>query len=189
MEQRDYYEVLGVAKDADQKAIKDAFRGLALKYHPDRNKAPEAEEKFKEIAEAYAILSDPKKRAEYDLRGHAGVAGFSPEDLFGGIDFEEMFGGFGHDFGGGSIFDRLFRRRRGPRKGRDLEVVVSVPLERILTGGSETVNAAHPAVCTACQGTGAKAGTAFHDCPNCSGSGRQVKSEKRGNVSYQQIAT
>lgn len=84
--------MLGVAKDADQKAIKDAFRNLALKYHPDRNKEPGAEERFKEIAEAYAILSDPKKRAEYDARGFAGVEGFSQEDLFGGINFDDIFG-------------------------------------------------------------------------------------------------
>jgi len=85
--------VLGVAKDAEQKAIKDAFRNLAMKYHPDRNKEPGAEERFKEIAEAYAILSDPKKRAEYDARGFAGVAGFSQEDLFSGINFDDIFGG------------------------------------------------------------------------------------------------
>ncbi|MDE2366674.1 MAG: DnaJ domain-containing protein, partial [Betaproteobacteria bacterium] len=89
--QRDYYEVLGITKDADQKAIKDAFRNLALKYHPDRNKEPGAEERFREIAEAYAVLSDPKKRSEYDARGFAGVAGINREDLFGGIDFEDIF--------------------------------------------------------------------------------------------------
>jgi molecular chaperone DnaJ len=105
---RDYYEVLGVSRDADAKAIKDAFRQLALKYHPDRNKEPGAEEKFKEIAEAYAVLSDPKKRAEYDTGGFAGVAGYSREDLFGGINFDEVFGGLGFDFGfglGGGLFD------------------------------------------------------------------------------------
>ena len=96
--QRDYYEVLGVSRDADTKTIKDAFRKLALRYHPDRSKEPGAEEKFKEIAEAYAVLSDPKKRTEYDARGFAGIAGFSREDLFGGIDFRDMFGGLGFDF-------------------------------------------------------------------------------------------
>ena len=98
---RDYYEVLGVARDADEKAIKDAFRQLALKRHPDRNKAPDATERFKEIAEAYAILSDPKKRAEYDAGGRAGGAEFSAENLFGGIDFGDIFGGFGSLFWGG----------------------------------------------------------------------------------------
>jgi molecular chaperone DnaJ len=91
--QRDYYEVLGIARNADPRAIRDAFRNLALKYHPDRNKEAGSEERFKEIAEAYAILSDPKKRADYDARGFAGVAGFSREDLFGGINFEDIFGG------------------------------------------------------------------------------------------------
>jgi len=111
--QRDYYEVLGVARDADSNAIKDAFRTLAMKYHPDRNKAHDAEEKFKEIAEAYAVLSDSRKRVQYDAGGFTGVEGFSAEDLFGGIDFGEIFGdaGFGLDFGGGGIFDRLFRHR------------------------------------------------------------------------------
>src|SRR3989337_2195446 len=113
--QRDYYEVLGVPRDADGKRIKDAFRELALKYHPDRNQSPGAEDRFKEVAEAYAVLSDPKKRAEYDARGYAGVAGFTPEDLFAGIDFGDIFGGVGFDsdFGlGGGLFDRLFRQRK-----------------------------------------------------------------------------
>ena len=84
---RDYYDVLGVARDADARAVKDAFRALAMKYHPDRNKAADAEARFKEIAEAYAVLSDPEKRAAYDARGFPGVAGMTPEDLFAGIDF------------------------------------------------------------------------------------------------------
>ncbi|HEY7167124.1 MAG TPA: DnaJ domain-containing protein, partial [Candidatus Binatia bacterium] len=96
---RDYYEVLGVPRDADQAAIKDAFRTLALRYHPDRNKEPDAEERFKEIAEAYAVLLDPKKRREYDTAGFAGVSGFTQEDLFGGINFDEIFGGMGFDRG------------------------------------------------------------------------------------------
>ncbi len=82
MAKRDYYEVLDVARDADQKAIQSAFHALALKYHPDRNKAPEAEEKFKEIAEAYAVLSDPDKRAQYDSGGFAGMPGYTADDLF-----------------------------------------------------------------------------------------------------------
>jgi len=149
--QRDYYQVLGVPRDADAKAIKAAFRQLALQYHPDRNKAPDAEERFKEIAAAYAILSDPKKRAEYDARGFAGVAGFTPEDLFGGI-------GFGFDFGGG-LFDRLFRRgRAAPSRGRDIEVVLSIPLQRVNLVGEETVRISRPVTCPDCHGSGAKAG-------------------------------
>lgn len=144
--QRDYYKVLGVPRDADAKAIKDAFRRLALQYHPDRNKEPGAEEKFKEIAETYAVLSDPQKRAEYDSRGFAGVASFSPEDRYGGIDFGDLFGALGFDFGfgGESLFDRFFGRcrRAGPAQGANLEVELTVPLERVLRGGEETVRRA-----------------------------------------------
>lgn len=188
--QRDYYAVLGVPRNADEKAIKDAFRRLALQYHPDRNKQPEAEEKFKEIAEAYAVLSDPKKRAEYDRRGFAGVSGFSPEDLFGGIDFGDVFGGLGFDFDmGGGLFDRFFgrRRRAGPARGTNLEVDLVVPLERVLTGGEETVRVSRPQPCAACQGSGAEHGTTPHSCSACGGKGQQVKSHQEGNVRVQQI--
>ncbi|MBZ0095671.1 MAG: DnaJ domain-containing protein, partial [Sulfuricella sp.] len=137
--QRDYYEVLGVPKNADGKAIKDAFRKLALQYHPDRNKEPGAEERFKEIAEAYAVLSDPKKRSEYDARGFEAVAGFSREDLFGGIDFEDLFGGLNFDFGpGGGLFNHFFHRRQaGPVRGSNIEVELVVPLQRVISGGEE----------------------------------------------------
>lgn len=185
---RDYYEVLGVAREADEKAIKDAFRKLALKYHPDRNKAPDAEARFKEIAEAYAVLSDPRKRADYDLRGHAGVAGFSPEDLFGGIDFEEIFGG--HDFGFGTgIFDRFFRHRRGPARGANLEVGLQIPLERVVTGGEETVRFARIRACQACRGSGAAAGTTPRKCADCDGTGRRIERRDEHGVHIQQIST
>jgi molecular chaperone DnaJ len=195
-EQRDYYNVLGVARDADAKAIKDAFRVLALKYHPDRNKSPDAEGRFKEIAEAYAVLSDPKKRAEYDARGFAGVAGFTPEDLFGGIDFGDIFGdaGFGLDFGfgGGGLFDRLFgRRRAGPQRGPDLQIELVLPLGTIARGGEETVRYSRPVTCPRCHGSGAEPGTAPRACPACGGSGRKVvtRGERRGEaaIRFQQI--
>lgn len=96
---RDHYEVRSVPRHADRKTIKDAFRRLALKYHPDRNTAPEAEDELKELAEAYGVLSDPKRRADYDAPGQIGVAGMTPGDLFGGIDFEVVSGGLGYDFG------------------------------------------------------------------------------------------
>lgn len=189
-EPRDYYEVLGVPRDADLKAIKDAFRQLALKYHPDRNKEPGASDRFKEIAEAYAILSDPKKRAEYDARGYAGVAGFSAEDLFGGINFDDIFGGLGFDFGGPSMFDRLFRRRGGAaRRGENIEITLTIPLERVLAGGEETVRVRRPATCQSCQGSGAKAGTKPRTCPKCGGSGQLVRTQRKGGVSLQQITT
>jgi molecular chaperone DnaJ len=188
-ETRDYYDVLGVARGADAKAIKDAFRELALKFHPDRNKDAGASDRFKEIAEAYAVLSDPAKRADYDARGHAGVAGFSPEDLFGGINFEEIFGGLGVDLGGAGLFDRLFGRRRAPQRGENLEVAVVVPLERVLTGGEETVHVGRPSSCQACHGSGAKAGTQPRTCQACGGSGQIVRSQRKGGVSLQQIST
>jgi molecular chaperone DnaJ len=187
--QRDYYEVLGVPRDADKKTIKDAFRKLALKYHPDRSKEPGAEEKFKEIAEAYGVLSDPKKRAEYDARGHAGVAGFTPEDIFGGIDFEDIFGGLGFDFGAPGLFERLFRRRAPRMRGANIEVEVAVPLERVLTGGEETIRVRRPLRCPACEGSGAKPGTQPRRCDRCGGTGRQVRSQRRGGISFQQVTT
>ncbi len=184
--------MLGVAKDADQQAIKDAFRNLALKYHPDRNKEPGAEERFKEIAEAYAVLSDPKKRAEYDTRGFAGVAGFTEQDLFGGINFDDIFGGLNFDFGGGSPFEGLFRRRRkGPARGANIEADLFVPLERVASGGEEKVHLSRPAPCTACHGTGAEGGAAPRACETCGGSGRLTRSrqEKKEHVLIQQIST
>ena len=190
--QRDYYEVLGVTRDADAKAIKDAFRTLALKYHPDRNKEPGAEERFKEIAEAYAVLSDPGKRAEYDAGGFARVAGLSPEDIFGGIDFEDLFGGLGFEFGGDSLFERLFGSRRrpaGPPRGESLEILLEVPLERVLKGGSETVTVRRPERCAACGGSGAKAGTVPRQCDRCGGSGQQVTRRGGPGISVQQITT
>ena len=187
--QRDYYEILGVPRDADQKAVKDAFRKLALKYHPDRNKAADAEERFKEIAEAYAVLSDPKKRAEYDSRGFAGVAHFSPEDLFGGIDFDDLFGGLGFDFGigGGGLFDRIFRRRVGDTRGTSIEVELVVPLQRVATGGEETVRFTRAQTCPTCHATGAKPGTKPRRCDACDGTGQQVASRRDGAVSIRQI--
>ncbi|NOR51094.1 MAG: DnaJ domain-containing protein [Gammaproteobacteria bacterium] len=207
-EQRDYYEVLGVARDADQKAIKSAFRKLALKYHPDRNKKPGAEEHFKEIAEAYAILSDPKKRAPYDARGFAGVADFSAEDLFGGIDFGDIFGnmgnngnvGFNFNFDGGvpghrgGIFDGLFghRQPQGPIKGRDIEVAVRVGLDLINNGGEKSVQISHPMACPVCHGSGAEAGSNPRKCEACGGSGKRVLSRKetkdQGSFVFQQIS-
>src|SRR4030043_1505550 len=103
---RDYYEALGVSKTASKEEIKDAYRKLALQYHPDRNKSPDAEEKFKEISEAYAILSDDEKRKQYDVYGHEGIGQkYSQEDIFRGANFDEVFRDFGFGFGG---FDNIF---------------------------------------------------------------------------------
>ena len=184
--------MLGIAKDADQKAIKDAFRNLALKYHPDRNKEPGAEERFKEIAEAYAILSDPKKRAEYDARGFAGVQGFSQEDLFGGINFDDIFGGLNFDFGMGSPFEGFFhRRQRGPSRGANIEVELSIPLERVASGGEEKVRLRRPSSCPACHGTGGEGGAVPKTCEACKGTGRITRSSRKEkeHILIQQIST
>lgn len=196
---RDYYEVLGIDKDVDKKAVKTAFRRLALKYHPDRNKSPDAEAKFKEIAEAYAVLSDKKKRAEYDSGGFAGVEGYSYEDLFSGIDFGDIFSDFGGDLGfglnvgGGGIFDRFFHRQpRGPVRGGDLQVSVFISLENILHGSEEVVHFSRPITCPDCKGSGAKPGTSPRKCEACDGSGKKVTTRQqqkdKGVFSFQQIS-
>lgn len=188
--QRDYYEVLGVSRDADDAAIKNAFRKLAMQYHPDRNKAPEAEEKFKEIAEAYAVLSDPAKRTQYDQRGFAGVAGFSTEDLFGGVNFEDLFGGFGEGLGEG-IFERFFGQgsARMQRRGEDIRIKVFVPLEKIAHGGEEAIRFERVEGCRECGGSGAKAGTHPRQCKACGGSGHQTVSRREHGVFIKQSST
>jgi molecular chaperone DnaJ len=188
--QRDYYDILGIARNADPKTIKDAFRTLALKYHPDRNKEPGAEVRFKEIAAAYAVLSDPKKRAEYDAGGRAGVAGYSPEDLFGGINFQDLFSGFdlGFDFGGG-LFTPFSRRRRGPTQGANIEVEITIPLEKVATGGKETVRYGRAAPCGHCSGYGTADGKPPNACPACNGTGQHMTNINKGDVSVRQITS
>ncbi len=175
--------MLGVPRDADENAIKNAFRVLALKYHPDRNKEAGAEERFKEIAEAYAVLSDPKKRAEYDAGGFAGVEGYTPEDIFGGIDFATLF----PDFGFGGFFDRYFgRRARGPARGQDIEIEAVVPLETIAAGGEHAVRYRRLVQCDACGGTRAQAGTQPRACGTCKGSGQKTVSRREHGIFLQQ---
>lgn len=187
---RDFYEVLGVARDADAKAVKEAFRGLAKKYHPDRNEAPDAEAKFKEIAEAYAVLSDPDKRRQYDAGGFAATDAFSHEDLYGGLDFGDILAGLGLGLGGPSFFDGFFGRRRrpaGPPRGADVEAVLPVSLERLLEGGMQTVAFRRAKPCPSCDGSGAKAGTRPEPCATCQGTGKKSVSSKRGNTLIQSI--
>jgi molecular chaperone DnaJ len=178
-EEQDYYEILGVPRDADEDTIKKAYHTLAMKWHPDRNKSPEAESRFKQIARAYAILKDPKKRARYDASGFEGVAHYTPEDLFGGLDLGDIFGRMDFGFGGGNIFDSIFGRRpTRPLHGQDLRVSIHVPLELINKGGKQTVRISHPATCSKCHGYGTKSGKAPPPCPSCNGSGRQIKTQK-----------
>jgi len=140
------------------------------------------------------VLSDPRKRAEYDSGGLAGLAGYSVEDLLAGIDFGDLFGpafGFGRAGEGGGILDRLFGAagRRGPPRGRDLEVVVGVPLSTVLEGGEEPVTLERPARCGACSGSGARAGTAPATCPACGGNGERRESSRQGSVLVQRVST
>lgn len=191
-EQRDLYDVLGVPRDADATAVKTAFRRLAMHYHPDRNRAPDAEGHFKEIAKAYAVLSDPKKRAQYDSHGHPGVADFSHEDLYGGIDFEDIFGGPGFDFDGlaGTPYDKFSGMRQKPDlRGQDQEVELLVPLERVAAGGEETLRYTRDVRCTECQGTGAMPGTTPQRCDACEGSGEKIEVHTTDGVSFRQAGT
>jgi len=186
---RDYYEILGMKKNASLEEIKKAYRELALRHHPDRvpaDQKKEAEEKFKEISEAYAVLSDPKKRALYDQYGHAGIdQRFTYEDIFKGADFSSIFEDLG-DFGfGGGLFEEIFgdmgfdifgrsRRRQPGRRGRDLEIETDITLEEAATGIEKTIQLPRYEPCTTCQGTGAKPGTKKSTCPQCKGTGRTV---------------
>jgi len=135
------------------------------------------------------VLSDPKKRAQYDTAGHAGVAGYSAEDLFGGIDFQDLFRGFdfGFDFGGG-LFDLFSRRRRGPPQGNNIEVDIAIPLEKVASGGEEMVRYGRNAPCERCHGQGTSDGKPPKVCPACKGSGQQVTASQKGNVSVRQIS-
>ena len=196
---RDYYEVLGIKKNATLDEIKKTYRELALRFHPDRvphEQKKEAEEKFKDISEAYAVLSDSNKRALYDQYGHSGIdQKYAEEDIFKGADFSSVFQGMG-DFGlGGGIFEGIFndlgfdfgqrggRGQAGKRRGRDLQISVDISLEEAATGIEKTIIVPRYEVCPTCSGTGAKPGTKKATCPQCKGSGRTVVS----NGYFQQI--
>jgi molecular chaperone DnaJ len=170
---RDYYEVLGVARDASDADIKKAYRKLALKYHPDRNAGDAAaEEKFKEAAEAYAVLADPDKRARYDRFGHAGVAGgaqgFDPTVFTG---FEDILGGLGDIFGFGDVFGGG-RRRGGPQRGADLRYDLEISFAQSAHGLEQTVQIPRHETCATCSGSGAAPGTSPTTCGQCRGSGQ-----------------
>ena len=189
----DYYKLLGVSRNANAKTIKDAFRKLALQYHPDRNPSPEAEDRFKKIAEAYAVLSDPKKRSQYDGGGSIGGVTSSPEDFFRDIDFGDLFRGQGFDFGTGHVgfAERFFSRRRRstrPPKGENIEVEMEVPLRMVLTGGEWEFGIKHPVICRTCGGSGEKPEARPRRCALCDGTGQQVIRRNRGGLTLQQIS-
>ncbi|MCC3867575.1 molecular chaperone DnaJ [Terrisporobacter mayombei] len=186
---RDYYDVLGVGKSADATEIKKAYRKLAMKYHPDKNPGDkEAEEKFKEINEAYEVLSDETKRKNYDQFGHEGVngQGFGGAGGFGGQGFggfDDIFGDiFGDMFGGG--FGGGRPRRRGPERGADIRQRINISFEEAAFGKKVQVKINRSEECDECHGSGAKPGTLKKTCPTCNGSG-QVQSVQRtpfGNI-------
>ncbi len=186
MSKRDYYEVLGVQKNASKEDMKKAYRKLAMQYHPDRNPDnKEAEEKFKEAAEAYEILSDDEKRSRYDRFGHDGVKG-NTYGSPGFTDINDIFSHFSDIFGGGSIFDDFFgggQRSRGRRQGTgipgsDLRVNLKLTLEEIASGVSKKIKIKKQVKCSQCGGSGANAGTSTKTCPVCHGTG-EVKTVSR----------
>lgn len=178
-EKRDYYEVLGVSKTASADELKSAYRKLAIKYHPDKNPGDkEAEDKFKEAAEAYEVLSDPNKRARYDQFGHnmGGGSGFGGSGGFsaGGMSMEDIFSHFGDIFGGMGGFGGFGgsgRTRKRVNKGSDLRVRVRVSLKDVMNGVTKKLKMQRWVACEKCNGTGAKDGTSFHTCQRCNGSG------------------
>ena len=185
---RDYYEVLGVPRNADTETIKNAFRQLARRYHPDISTEPDAEQRFKEIAEAYGVLSDPAKRASYDAQGSAGLAGATTEDLWGGIDFTDIFGPGAATFG--SLFERLFGPpAAGPQRGEDVRLDLVVSLDKVLTGGGQAVTIRRPGPCPQCAGSGSWPGTSQRRCPGCGGTGRLAMASGHGPLLVRQVIT
>ncbi len=190
MAKKDYYELLGVAKNAGADEIKKAYRKLAIKYHPDKNPGDkEAEEKFKEIAEAYSILSDTDKRARYDQYGHAGVGGAAGGGAYGGVNMEDIFSQFGDIFGDESPFGSFFGGgrsggRRGVRKGSDLRIKLKLNLQEIAKGVEKKIKVKRYVSCNSCGGNGSKNGKSLQNCGTCNGSGqvRRVQQTMLGQM-------
>ena len=191
-EKRDYYEVLGVSRNAPKDEIKDAYRKLAMQYHPDRNKSPDAEEKFKEISEAYAVLSDDEKRQQYDLLGHTGFdQRYSREDIFRGADFDSIFRDLG--FGFGDIFRIFFGGGFGGgfgeriSKGRDLIYDLKITLEEAAKGTAKEIEVPRIEKCDVCNGSGAAPGTSPRTCSRCNGTGKIQNVRKSSFAMYVQV--
>ncbi len=186
---RDYYEVLGISKTTSVNEIKSQYRKLALKFHPDRNKSKDATEHFKEISEAYAVISDPEKREIYDQYGHAGVDGrYSTDDIFQGAsaNFSDIFGRSGGGFD--SIFESIFGRGGGfgarQQRGSDLLYETSITLEDVLSGKKMEIDIKKNIECNLCNGSGCKPGTSQKTCNSCNGQGQVRKSRSMGFASF-----
>ena len=198
-EKKDFYEVLGVPRTASKDQIKDSYRKLAMQYHPDRNKAPEAEEKFKEISEAYAVLSDDQKRQQYDTLGHAGFdQRYTEEDIFRGADFSDIFGDLGGGFsdifrvffggggfgggGGGGYNERVAR-------GQDLLYELTVTLEEAAKGTEKEIEVPRTEKCDVCGGSGAAPGTQPKTCQRCGGAGRVQTARRSAFGTFVQVTS
>ena len=191
-EKRDYYEVLGIDKSASEEEIKKAYRQMAKKYHPDMNKAPDAEEKFKEVNEAYEVLSDPQKKATYDQYGFAGMDGANFSGNYGDFsDFSSAFGGFSDIFsdffGGGSGFSYNSRSRNSnaPRKGQDTLMQLRVDFMDAIFGKTETVSLTVDETCPDCNGSGAKSASDIKTCSRCNGSGTVITQQRTAFGTFQ----
>ncbi len=196
MEKRDYYEILGLKKDASKQEIKRAYRRLAKEYHPDRNKAPDAETKFKEVQEAYDILSDDKKKAAYDQYGHAGTQGFG-----GGFDFSGGAYDFSDFSGFGDIFDQFFgggfsgfggaprQRASSSRRGADIEATLKIDFMEAVFGGEKTIEYNLKEVCKTCNGKGSAKGTSPVTCSTCNGQGQVRRTQQTFLGNMQTIVT
>ena len=189
MAQRDYYEILGVPKNASTDDLKSAFRKLARQYHPDVNRQADAEERFKEINEAYAVLSDADKRAAYDRFGHAGVRGAGGAPDFTTVDFSDFADIFGDLFGFGGMGRNSRRARNAPRRGADLQVRLDLNFEEAVFGVEKEIEVTRDEECSTCHGTGAEPGTSPVRCATCNGTGevRQVRQTILGSMV--QVAT
>lgn len=201
MTKRDYYEILGIDRNASKEQIKKAYRKLALKYHPDKNPDKDAEEKFKEISEAYAVLYDDEKRKMYDMYGHAGIdQRYTYEDIFRGTDFSDIFRGmgfdFGFDFGFDDIFERFFGHRMGfdrrtsrGRRGMDLRYDIEISLEDAYVGLETEISVPRTEKCDNCDGSGAKPGSSPKKCSQCAGSGQIRRSQRTAFGMFTQVTT
>ena len=188
---RDYYEILGVSREADKEEVKQAFRRLARKYHPDVNKEPGAEERFKEINRAYEVVSDPEARSRYDRFGEAGVSsaagagGYQDMGDMGGFAdiFESFFSGFAGGAAGGQT-----RRRGGPARGDDLRLDLKLDFREAVFGGEKEIRISHLETCTNCSGSGAKPGTRPRTCSTCSGAGQVRRATRTPFGSFTQVS-
>jgi molecular chaperone DnaJ len=198
MTKKDYYEILGINKNASKVDIKKAYRQLALKYHPDKNPSKDAGEKFKEISEAYAVLYDDEKRKLYDMYGHSGIdQQYSQEDIFRNADFGDIFSGMGFDFNINDVFEKFFGQGRGGFnqrgytniRGADLRYDIEISLEQAYKGVETTIRVPRTETCDNCNGSGAKPGTNKKTCSQCKGNGQLRQTRRTAFGMFTQVST